>query len=81
MNDPTLPADPFALLAGTLCLMSCPRADEAPLYLRRIVHNLEWLSDHPGVTAELRTVCRRLAGQWERRLVHAETADGPAPLH
>ena len=81
MRDTTLPADPFALLAGTLCLMSCPRADEAPLYLRRIVNNLEWLSAHPAVTAELRTVCRRLASQWERRLVHAETSDGPSSLH
>jgi len=81
MQDPSLPDDPFAILAGTLCLMSCPQADVAPLFLRRIVTNLEWLSAHPGVTRELRTVCRRLASQWERRLVNAETSYGTAPVH
>ena len=81
MRDPTATADPFALLAGTLCLMSCPNAGRAPLYLRRIVCNLECLSEHPAVTGEMRTVCRRLAQQWERQLVNVETGHGPAPVH
>jgi len=81
MRDSAVTDDPFALLAGTLCLMSCPNAECAPLFLRRIVCNLECLSEHPEVTGELRTVCRRLAQQWERRLVNAETGHGPAPVH
>lgn len=81
MRDTAVTADPFALLAGTLCLMSCPNAEGAPLFLRRIVCNLECLSEHPDVTGEMRSVCRRLALQWERRLVIAETGNGPAPVH
>jgi hypothetical protein len=73
--------DPLAILAGTLCLMSCPRSGEAPLFVRRIVANLERLAAHPGVNAELRTVCRRLAVQWEERLARGEEAHGSPPLH
>ncbi len=74
-------AEPEALVAGTLCLMSCPGSAEAPHFVRRIVTNLERLSAHPGVTLELRTVCRRLAAQWERRLAEGLPSHGPAPLH
>lgn len=81
MNERTKTHDPLAILAGTLCLMSCPNAGNAPLFLRRIVCNLECLSEHPEVTGEMRSVCRRLAQQWERRLVNAETGHGPAPVH
>lgn len=81
MEYPTEPDDAFAMLAGTLCLMSCPRSGEAPLFVRRIVANLERLSTHPAVNAELRTVCRRLAAQWEERLASSAIKDGPTPLH
>lgn len=74
--------EPQALLAGTLCLMSCPGSTEAPLYVRRIVANLEKLASHPALTPEMRTVCRRLAGQWEERLHGAGASGrGPSPLH
>lgn len=81
MNDTTPPGDPFAILAGTLCLMSCPRAGIAPLFVRRIVANLERLAAHPFVNAEMRTVCRRLAAQWEERLADPEEGHGSRPLH
>jgi hypothetical protein len=74
--------EPQALLAGTLCLLSCPGSAAAPLYMRRIVANLEKLATHPAFSAELRTVCRRLASQWEERLAQlGAPADGPSPLH
>lgn len=73
--------EPQALLAGTLCLMSCPRAAHAPVFVRRIVANLERLAVHPGVDAEMRTVCRRLAVQWEERLPIDRGGHGPASLH
>jgi hypothetical protein len=72
--------EPQALLAGTLCLMSCPDSTDAPIYVRRIVANLEKLASHPSLTPEMRTVCRRLAGQWEERLQGA-SGRGPSPLH
>ena len=81
MNDTTSPGDPFAILAGTLCLMSCPRAGVAPLFVRRIVANLERLATHPSINAEMRTVCRRLAVQWEERLADPGEDDGSPPLH
>lgn len=73
--------DPLAILAGTLCLMSCPRSAEAPHFVRRIVANLERLAIHPGVGSEMRAVCRRLATQWEERLAGAGNPDGSPPLH
>jgi hypothetical protein len=81
---PELPdhPEPQALLAGTLCLMSCPNSKEAPLYVRRIVANLEKLSGHPALSVQMRTVCRRLASQWEERLQGAMAGGhGPASLH
>jgi hypothetical protein len=81
MKESSEPDDPFAMLAGTLCLMSCPRSGEAPLFVRRIIANLERLAAHPAVNAELRTVCRRLAVQWEERLAAPAITHGPTPLH
>lgn len=75
------PHDPEAIVAGTLCLMSCPNPAGAPHFVRRIVANLEKLAAHPGVTLEMRTVCRRLAGQWEQRLAESLQGHGPAPFH
>jgi hypothetical protein len=74
-------AEPEALVAGTLCLMSCAGASGAPLFVRRIVANLEKLAGHPRVTLEMRTVCRRLALQWEQRLADCPIPDGPTPFH
>jgi hypothetical protein len=74
--------EPQALLAGTMCLMSCPNSTEAPLFVRRIVANLEKLAGHPALSAEMRTVCRRLAAQWEERLQGGPAGGhGPAAVH
>lgn len=73
--------EPQALLAGTLCLMSCPNSGEAPVFVRRIVANLEKLAGHPALSAKMRTVCRRLAMQWEERLAGAGGGLGPASVH
>jgi hypothetical protein len=63
---------PEALLAGTLCLMSCATRSGCALYARKIADNLDRLSAHPALSQEMRTVCRRLACEWEQR------ADGEA---
>jgi hypothetical protein len=73
--------EPQALMAGTLCLMSCPNSGEAPVFVRRIVANLEKLAGHPALSAEMRTVCRRLATQWEERLAGVAGSHGPASVH
>jgi hypothetical protein len=74
-----------ALLAGTLCLMSCYARQPRAEFGWKIVENLESLSREPGFSAELRTVCSRLAGQW-KHVVGAEhgstTRSGqPASVH
>jgi hypothetical protein len=74
-------AEPEALVAGTLCLMSCTSAAMAPMFVRRIVANLEKLAGHPRVTLEMRTVCRRLAIQWEQRMTDCPHPHGPSPFH
>jgi hypothetical protein len=81
MPEPFDHPESDALVAGTLCLMSCPDSAAAPLFVRRIVANLERLATHPRVTPEMRTVCRRLAAQWERRLEANGSCHGPAPVH
>ena len=81
MSDLHDVAEPDALVAGTLCLMSCPSSAELPVFVRRIVANLEKLAAHPRVTLEMKTVCRRLAAQWEQRLAEGVGGDGPASLH
>lgn len=73
--------EPDAIVAGTLCLMSCAGPAGTPVYVRRIVANLEKLSQHPRVTLEMRTVCRRLAAQWEQRLNEFPSSHGPASVH
>jgi len=53
-----------AMIAGTLCLMSCYAQHATPAYARRIADNLVRLAACPGLTAEFRTVCRRMAERW-----------------
>ena len=81
MSEPHDAADPDALVAGTLCLMSCPSSAEVPVFVRRIVANLEKLAAHPRVTLEMRTVCRRLAAQWEQKLSEGPGEHGQASVH
>jgi len=51
------------------------------VFVRRIVANLEKLAGHPALSAEMRTVCRRLAAQWEERLAGTAGGHGPASVH
>ncbi len=57
--------DPAAIIAGTLCLMSCYAQHPLALYARRVTDNLARLADGAAMTPELRAVCRRLSAQWE----------------
>ena len=59
-----------AIVAGTLCLMSCFAQHPHPSYAARIADNLAGLATSDGASAEFRTVCGRLANRW--RSLHAE---------
>jgi hypothetical protein len=54
-----------AIVAGTLCLMSCFARAPGRYHADRIAQNLALLAEDAGVTPELRTVCRRLGDRWE----------------
>lgn len=77
-----------AIVAGTLCLMSCYVQYPAPIYADRIVGNLHRIARHGDLSPELRTICRRLAARWDviRRDACLRTAGGGRaidgrPLH
>ena len=61
---------PDAIIAGTLCLMSCYAQHPAPAYAVRIAENLARLADATTRSAEFRAVCRRMAKRWTA--LHAE---------
>lgn len=76
MRLPDPPPDAVeAVVAGTLCLMSCYAGDPRPHHAERIAGNLARLADDPAVTAAMRTVCRRLAERWDA--IAARAPDGP----
>lgn len=81
--DPDRSAEPpahAAVIGGTLCLMSCFAQHAHPAYAARIASNLEQLAHSPAVSAELRTVCRRLAERWHVFHLDAELRGaGQAP--
>lgn len=52
------------MIAGTLCLMSCYAQHPAPVYAARIADNLARLALSDALTAEFRSVCRRMAERW-----------------
>lgn len=54
-----------AIVAGTLCLMSCYVQHPTPLYADRIVGNLHRIARHGDLSPELRTICGRLADRWD----------------
>ncbi len=60
---------PDAIIAGTLCLMSCYVQNPVAIYAERIGQNLQRMSALDNMSAEMRTICRRLAERWERILV------------
>jgi hypothetical protein len=81
-------ASAAAVVAGTLCLMSCFAQHPLALYAQRVAGNLGRLASDPAITPELRSVCRRLAEQWDgiaddaRSSADAGLAPGDTrPLH
>lgn len=72
-------ARPEALIAGTLCLMSCYAQHAAPAYAARVADNLARLSGADALTPEFRTVCRRMALRWRALEDDARRAAEAAP--
>lgn len=64
-ESPEFSPRPDALIAGTLCLMSCYVAHPVALYAERVKENLGKLSDLTELSPELRLVCRRLSERWD----------------
>ena len=54
-----------AVIAGTLCLMSCYVQHPVPLFAQRVTDNLNRMARAPALTPELRTICHRLAERWD----------------
>lgn len=71
-----------AIVAGTLCLMSCYVQHPAACYADRIVGNLHRIARHGELSPELRTICRRLADRWDviRRNACMRAAAGGRPV-
>jgi hypothetical protein len=71
-----------AVVAGTLCLMSCYANDPRRCHAERIAGNLALLADDPDVTAPMRTLCRRLSERWDALAAHvASTRQPDARMH
>ncbi len=88
LDDPGVAGDSAAVVAGTLCLMSCFTQHPLALYAQRVACNLNQLATDASITPELRLVCRRLAGQWDGIADEARAAAGAGgppgdtrPLH
>ena len=58
-------APPEAVIAGTLCLMSCFVQHPAAIYAERIAGNLAQMAGLPALSPEMRALCRRLAERWD----------------
>jgi hypothetical protein len=71
-------ARPDAVIAGTLCLMSCYTQHPVAAYADKVAANLGRMASFPGLSPELRTICARLARQWDaiRAEAHARAALG-----
>jgi len=73
-------ARPEALIAGTLCLMSCYAQHASPAYAARVADNLARLSGADALTPEFRTVCQRMAARWRTLEEDARRAAAIAPV-
>ena len=75
---------PEAVIAGTLCLMSCYVQHPVAVYAERVAGNLMTMAALPNLSPELRTICRRLAQRWEvirSEALAAGVAVDERPLH
>jgi hypothetical protein len=68
-----------AIVAGTLCLMSCFARTPSLYHARRIAANLGTLAHDAGVSAEMRTLCRRLAERWDAVALELEVPPADPP--
>jgi hypothetical protein len=68
-----------AMIGGTLCLMSCYLQHRHPAYAARIAKNLASLADSATLSAELRTICDRLARRWDTLREDAERVAHEVP--
>lgn len=66
-----------AVVAGTLCLMSCSMQSGSTLYMKKIVDNLDALASCSSLSCEMRRVCRRLAGHWQIKLDSSAATASP----
>ena len=71
-------ARPDAVIAGTLCLMSCYTQHPVAAYADRVAANLARMAAFAAFSPELRTICARLARQWDaiRAEAHAHASTG-----
>lgn len=67
-------ADPHAVLASTLCMMSCTMQSGCRIYLPRIAENLDWLSAVQVFDKNFRALCRRLATHWDAEMNRVDDA-------
>jgi len=81
-------AGAVAMVAGTLCLMSCYVQHPVAIYADRVAGNLQCIARYDGLSPELRAICRRLADRWDtirqdahNRAVAGERAIDERPLH
>jgi len=67
-----------AMVAGTLCLMSCYVQHPVACYADRVAGNLQRIARCDGISPELRDICRRLADRWDviRHDAHARALEG-----
>ncbi|MFO1282571.1 MAG: hypothetical protein U1F51_08885 [Burkholderiales bacterium] len=80
VTDAAAPVDPSpALVAGTLVLMSCYAQHGHSAYASRVVANLSELSGQPMLSAELRSVCARLAERWRHLSAGAPASSADRP--
>jgi hypothetical protein len=69
---------PDAVIAGTLCLMSCYMQHPVASYADKVAANLSRMAAFAELSPELRTICARLARRWDaiRAEAHLRAANG-----
>jgi hypothetical protein len=79
---------PDAVIAGTLCLMSCYVQHPVAIYAERVAGNLARMARFAELSPEMRTICSRLAQRWQSirddahaRVIAGETVTDERPLH
>ncbi len=71
---------PDAVIAGTRCLISCYVQHPVVAYAERVAANLDLMAQFPGLSPELRTICRRLAQRWDAIRQESGTREAATPF-